>query len=616
MPYANIKPDFITNFFASIGNELTPDWLREELEISNKTFEKCGPNEFTAQYGFSYARMNLHAVAGFILLCVRSSDYFHCTSENPGFERCFEVRLVLSNKSKTKLVPHGFKVLNMRDFDARLKDIAGDIKRHVRVGGLECFDEILDLFANQVTAHTYQRDFSELSDDDCLDIYENFLNSLEEYGRKVNPLTSEDDEGLFDDLWDEEPVDFSGEIKDSDVDLDFLNKPFEVKPSLATETTIDEIDEALFSAREKSQRREKIESHSFIPLNKALSMNCNDDANQLIEQITFMMVARGFERNTLMNLPTSSDLSDKKGELPRVTEDIFLASLLGSSIVLDNIAVLYDIKPVQIRFPDIAIKRRKALGEIPMIKKTITLNGFSDSFFHHATAMKYRIEFDTSFEDFAKQIFIKKEQGDAVEINYEHIARLLNFPQKSEPAIAFQKANSFKRELNESVVGQTEAVTKISELFTENIYPYHSSLSGTGNTITLLGASSSGKSLLAEKFVSTLQQREPELGFELVSLSMEDYTDDRSVLKLIGSGSQYVDSTLGYLTLTAEVNPRTCFVFENFDKAHQHSQDVLLSLIEKGVLRDNTSNRNVSFKQCFFIFTTTSGSEIVEKLYA
>ena len=81
----------------------------------------------------------------------------------------------------------------------------------------------------------------------------------------------------------------------------------------------------------------------------------------------------------------------------------------------------------------------------------------------------------------------------------------------------------------------------------------------------LLGASQSGKSLLADSFSEALNFIDEGVGYESLFLPMESYSDSKSVLKLIGSGSQYVDSALGYLTLAAELNPRTCFVFENFE---------------------------------------------------
>ena len=585
MTNAHFKPDLITHFFELVDPELMPDWLKEGLKDSNMSYVRTGLNEYTAQFGNTHAGTLLTSVTGFILLCIRQSDSTFCTDVNPGYERSCIATLVLSDKLKSKVRPQLYKVLNTRDFESRLLDTTSDIKRVLSISGITSFDEMLSKFASAVISYTYERDINELSDNDCLDIYERFLSSMEEHCRKPSL-----DSFNFDDLdySDDEELDLGDDDEESLIELE------------------EELQDAI----------DKGELSVSVGLTETLSANCSPEVEQLIEQLTFMTIARGIELNNFGTVPSNHDIENKNPSFPRVTADTFLASLFGSPLVLEKIAEMHEIKPVQIRFHPSALKRRKALKSVSSIKKTMYINGFSDTFFHHASQLKSKIAFDASFESFASDIFTMNLKGDLVDVNYPHIAKLLKLGEKPSVRVAFEKANLFQNELRETVIGQSDAIEKITELYSQNFYPYNASISNSNNTITLLGSSPSGKSLLAGQFIKALTRSENDLGFEVVSLSMEDYPDKYGAMKLLGSGSQYVDSTLGYLTLPAELNPRICFVFENFDKAHQSAQDVLLSLIEKGELVDSTSNRTVSFKQCFFIFTTSAGSDLIEKLYA
>ncbi len=227
---------------------------------------------------------------------------------------------------------------------------------------------------------------------------------------------------------------------------------------------------------------------------------------------------------------------------------------------------------------------------------------------HHAQSFKSEIQIDNTDNEL-NELFLQKAPHAPVTINYSLIIKWLQEYQKPLSAqLARKKSNRLKNFLAEKVIGQKCAIDIAADLYFGSIHPNQSSSSLKVESLILLGASQSGKSLLADSFSEALNFIDEGVGYESLFLPMESYSDSKSVLKLIGSGSQYVDSALGYLTLAAELNPRMCFVFENFEKAHSVVQEALLTLLDSGELPDNTSNRLVNFKQCFFLFTTSVGS--------
>ncbi|CAH0530006.1 AAA family ATPase [Vibrio hippocampi] len=162
-------------------------------------------------------------------------------------------------------------------------------------------------------------------------------------------------------------------------------------------------------------------------------------------------------------------------------------------------------------------------------------------------------------------------------------------------------------ELTGSVIGQQKAIEQLC-------YGYLASSlqaqQGPRLIYTFVGPSGVGKTYLAKQFAKQLQQYEHS-GYHFNVFNMEHYQDKRDALKLFGSGSQYADANLGALTRIVRSNPRQILLFDEIEKAHASVVQSLLSVLDSGNAKDQTSQDDVDFSQCIIIFTTNLGHDVI-----
>lgn len=127
----------------------------------------------------------------------------------------------------------------------------------------------------------------------------------------------------------------------------------------------------------------------------------------------------------------------------------------------------------------------------------------------------------------------------------------------------------------------------------------------------LIGASGTGKSLLAETLVQALAE---ELNLEPTPvLDMSRYAAEQVALDLIGRDSSWKDGGhAGELTRCAAASPNGLILIENFDKAHPAAIAYLDTMLTDGVLKDGHTGENVSFAGNIVILTSSRGAEFLE----
>lgn len=168
-------------------------------------------------------------------------------------------------------------------------------------------------------------------------------------------------------------------------------------------------------------------------------------------------------------------------------------------------------------------------------------------------------------------------------------------------------SQSIKQALNAKVIGQERAIQSLCEGYlTSNIH----SQQGPRAIYTFAGPSGVGKTYLASQLLSELNRYEKS-GYVFSVFNMEHYTDQKDSGKLFGSGVQYVDASLGMLTQTVRAQPRQILLFDEIEKANNSVIQSLLTMIDSGVVRDQTSQEEVDFSQCIVIFTTNLGQDLL-----
>lgn len=162
--------------------------------------------------------------------------------------------------------------------------------------------------------------------------------------------------------------------------------------------------------------------------------------------------------------------------------------------------------------------------------------------------------------------------------------------------------------LHERVVGQDKAVSAISKAIRRGRAGLKNPNRPMGSFI-FLGPTGVGKTELCKTLAEAMFGNEN----AIIKLDMSEYMEKHTVSKLIGSPPGYVGfEEGGQLTEKLRRQPYSVVLFDEIEKAHPDVFNMLLQILEDGVLTDS-QGRKVSFKNAIIIMTSNVGaSKIVE----
>ena len=103
------------------------------------------------------------------------------------------------------------------------------------------------------------------------------------------------------------------------------------------------------------------------------------------------------------------------------------------------------------------------------------------------------------------------------------------------------------------------------------------------------------------------------MGIELVRFDMSEYMERHTVSRLIGAPPGYVGFDQGGLLTEAVVqNPHCVLLLDEIEKAHPDIFNLLLQIMDSGVLTDN-NGRKADFRNVILVMTTNAGADLLEK---
>ncbi len=159
-------------------------------------------------------------------------------------------------------------------------------------------------------------------------------------------------------------------------------------------------------------------------------------------------------------------------------------------------------------------------------------------------------------------------------------------------------------ELHQRVIGQDEAVTKVSEAIIRSKAGVKDPSKPIGSFL-FLGPTGVGKTELAKALAASLFDDEN----NMVRIDMSEYMEKHSVSRLIGAPPGYVGyDEGGQLTEAVRRKPYCVVLFDEVEKAHPDVFNVLLQVLDDGRITDS-QGRTVDFKNTILIMTSNIGSE-------
>ena len=213
-------------------------------------------------------------------------------------------------------------------------------------------------------------------------------------------------------------------------------------------------------------------------------------------------------------------------------------------------------------------------------------------------------EFDND-ENKEEKVILSVSENDIAEIVTAWTSIPVNRLVEEESA----KLLRLDEELKRSVIGQDEAISAVVRAIKRGRVGLKDPKRPTGSFI-FLGNTGVGKTELSRALAKALFGSTD----SIIRLDMAEYMEKHSVSKLIGSPPGYVGyGEGGQLTEKVRRRPYSLILLDEIEKAHPDVFNLLLSVLEDGVLTDS-AGRRIDFKNAIIIMTSNIGASLTGTL--
>lgn len=232
--------------------------------------------------------------------------------------------------------------------------------------------------------------------------------------------------------------------------------------------------------------------------------------------------------------------------------------------------------------------------------------------YEHAAQLRDKEKRVLSLLDFEKKQFeeqmkLQKTIVD-VELVYEVVSNMTKIPVSKLSVDDARSLVDLEKTLSESVVGQFEAVTKISKSIRRNRLGIKDPNRPIGSFI-FLGSTGVGKTHLAKKLAKEIFGSEE----SLIRVDMSEYQEKHSLSRLVGSPPGYVGyEEGGQLTELVKNKPYSVVLFDEVEKAHKDIFSILLQILDDGYVTDSLG-RKINFRNCLIIMTSNLGVKKIQE---
>jgi ATP-dependent Clp protease ATP-binding subunit ClpC len=172
-----------------------------------------------------------------------------------------------------------------------------------------------------------------------------------------------------------------------------------------------------------------------------------------------------------------------------------------------------------------------------------------------------------------------------------------------------KKLSRLEEVLKSEVIGQDDAVKKISETIKRSRVGIHDPARPIGSFI-FLGPTGVGKTELTKSLAKFMFNDEK----ALIRVDMSEYSERHTVSKIIGAPPGYVGhEDSGTLVDKVKHRPYSVILFDEIEKAHPEIFNILLQVLDNGRLTDS-KGRTVNFKNTIIIMTSNIGAQFIDKM--
>ena len=167
---------------------------------------------------------------------------------------------------------------------------------------------------------------------------------------------------------------------------------------------------------------------------------------------------------------------------------------------------------------------------------------------------------------------------------------------------------NLEKQLQKQIIGQPDAVRAVATAIRRSRSGISDPTRPIGSFL-FLGPTGVGKTEMARVLASSFYGRND----ALIKIDMSEFSERHTVSRLVGAPAGYVGfDHPGQLTEKVRRQPYSLILFDEIEKAHTEVFNILLQILEDGVLTD-AKGRTVNFSNTIIILTSNLGAEALHQ---
>ena len=188
------------------------------------------------------------------------------------------------------------------------------------------------------------------------------------------------------------------------------------------------------------------------------------------------------------------------------------------------------------------------------------------------------------------------------ELVYDVVSNMTKIPISKLNSDEAKSLSELENSLNSNVIGQPDAIKKISKSIRRNRIGIKDPNKPIGSFI-FLGSTGVGKTYLAKQLAKQIFGSED----SLIRIDMSEFQEKHTISRLIGAPPGYVGyDEGGQLTEQVKNKPYSVILFDEIEKANKDVFSTLLQVLDDGHITDGLG-RKINFKNCVIIMTSNLG---------
>lgn len=171
-----------------------------------------------------------------------------------------------------------------------------------------------------------------------------------------------------------------------------------------------------------------------------------------------------------------------------------------------------------------------------------------------------------------------------------------------------KKLQNLELVMRKHVIGQDDAIKKVARAIRRSRIGIGDQKRPTGSFL-FLGPTGVGKTELVRTIATEIFNRED----ALIKIDMSEFMEKHNVSRLVGATAGYVGyEEGGQLTEAVRRKPYSVVLFDEIEKAHPEFFNILLQILEDGVLTD-AQGKQVDFRNTIIVMTSNIGADKLTK---